>query len=96
MSIFKKFYGWVVLTLKNPLVKAAVDKLHAEFVNSDEGKNVIQQAKANLAAGTAKESVLQEITAFLKAQIEALAQDPQLRAIVFEYLKDLLLSTLKK
>ena len=95
MNIFKRIYAWIVLTLQNPMGKAAINKLHAEFVDSDEGKSAIQQAKLALDAGD-KEGAVQEVLTFLKAQIEALAYDPQIQSIALDYLKGLFLSTLKK
>jgi len=93
--MFKRLYAWIILTLKNPVVKKAINKIHDEFAISELGKSIVQQAKEKLLKGEEKEKIILEILDTIKDKIHDIVKDPKLQTIVFDYLKNKVAALLK-
>jgi len=98
IASIKKFIGILMLYVKNPVtkVKTEVDKVYKEFINSEDGKKVFEQAKVKLTAET-RDAVVEELLGFFKVKLALAAKEnTKLAGVLTDYFKGKILSSLKK
>ena len=95
-----RLFNILILMIKNPFdkIKTQVDTIYLAFIRSEEGKEIIEQAKAKFLAAEANSApVIEEVLAVLKDKITAITKDDtKLAGVLFDYIKGKILSSLKK